>query len=186
METHVERIICPKCQALQAATVEHTEPFFSYVHFCPCGFTITESEWDRHPFDYPVLSVRQPWAWLIVHGWKNIENRTWRVAWRGRFLVHASKGMTVGDYQACKLFVAGFAPTLADLIPGRLNLERGGIVGAARILDCVERHESEWFTGPVGFVLGDASPMPLRPVVGRLGFFRLTNSELEACHGKVD
>jgi len=22
------------------------------------------------------LSIRQPWAWLIVHGWKDIENRT--------------------------------------------------------------------------------------------------------------
>ena len=24
------------------------------------------------------LSVRQPWAWAICHGWKDIENRTWR------------------------------------------------------------------------------------------------------------
>jgi len=26
------------------------------------------------------LSVRQPWAWLIVNGWKNIENREWASA----------------------------------------------------------------------------------------------------------
>jgi len=23
------------------------------------------------------LSIRQPWAWLITHGHKDIENRTW-------------------------------------------------------------------------------------------------------------
>jgi hypothetical protein len=35
------------------------------------------------------LSIRQPWAWLIVHGVKDVENRTWRTNFRGRFLVHA-------------------------------------------------------------------------------------------------
>jgi len=23
------------------------------------------------------LSIRQPWAWLIIHGGKDVENRTW-------------------------------------------------------------------------------------------------------------
>ena len=40
------------------------------------------------------LSIRQPWAWLIVHGRKDIENRSWRTKFRGRFLVHAAQGMT--------------------------------------------------------------------------------------------
>ena len=38
----------------------------------------------------PCLSIRQPWAWLIAHGWKNIENRTWPTGYRGRFLIHAA------------------------------------------------------------------------------------------------
>jgi hypothetical protein len=37
------------------------------------------------------LSIRQPWAWLVAHGWKNIENRTWPTGFRGRFLIHAAK-----------------------------------------------------------------------------------------------
>lgn len=118
-----------------------------------------------------ILSTRQPWAWLIVNGWKNIENREWKTRIRGRFLVHAAKTMTIGDYEACKLFVAGFAPELAHQLPGRLNLDRGGIVGEAVLLDCVTRHDSEWFTGPFGFVLADAKPLPFRPLKGRLGFF---------------
>ncbi|WP_229215634.1 ASCH domain-containing protein [Duganella sp. CY15W] len=38
------------------------------------------------------LSIRQPWAWLIVNGYKDIENRSWSTNVRGKVLVHASKG----------------------------------------------------------------------------------------------
>lgn len=38
-----------------------------------------------------VLSIRQPWAWLIMTGLKDIENRTWNTDFRGRFAIHASK-----------------------------------------------------------------------------------------------
>ncbi len=37
-----------------------------------------------------ILSIRQPWAYLISSGSKNIENRTWPTKYRGLFLVHAS------------------------------------------------------------------------------------------------
>lgn len=30
-----------------------------------------------------ILSVRQPWAWALVDGWKDVENRSWRTAYRG-------------------------------------------------------------------------------------------------------
>ena len=29
------------------------------------------------------LSIQQPWAWLIAHGKKDVENRTWATAFRG-------------------------------------------------------------------------------------------------------
>lgn len=34
------------------------------------------------------LSVRQPWAWLIVNGYKDIENRDWSTQQRGRIWIH--------------------------------------------------------------------------------------------------
>jgi hypothetical protein len=37
----------------------------------------------------PCLSIRQPYAWLIVHGIKPVENRTWSTKFRGRVLIHA-------------------------------------------------------------------------------------------------
>ena len=46
-ETHSERIRCPECGQEQDATVQHTRPFWTYVHDCvKCGYTIMESEWE--------------------------------------------------------------------------------------------------------------------------------------------
>ena len=120
------------------------------------------------------LSVRQPWAWLIVNGWKNIENRDWPTKVRGRVLIHAGKTMTRSDWFACTLFMRGFnAFDLIDMLPGPEQLERGGIGGAAVILDCVRTHSSEWFCGPYGFVLDEQKALPFQEFKGRLGFWRL-------------
>ena len=116
------------------------------------------------------LSIQQPWAWLIVNGWKNIENRTWPTKVRGPILIHASQKMTLGDYEACQIFMGAF--TCLE-IPAPGCLDRGGIVGQATILDCVDHHDSEWFTGDYGFVLADAKPSPFVPMKGKLGFFEV-------------
>lgn len=119
------------------------------------------------------ISIRQPWAWLIVNGWKNIENRNWRTSYRGPVLIHAAKGMTQDEYNACRLFMRGFCDPERDVkLPHPVELERGGIVGVATILDCVEDHESEWFCGEWGFVMADARPLPFLPFKGALSFFR--------------
>lgn len=125
----------------------------------------------RADLSLPCLSVRQPWAWLIVNGWKAIENRGWKTHRRGRILIHAASGMTLGEYQACYLFVAGFSPSLAGAIPSYASLQRGGIVGEAVLLDCVTAHKSEWFCGPYGFVLDEARPLQFHVCKGKQGFF---------------
>ena len=110
------------------------------------------------------LSIRQPWAWLIVNGYKDIENRSWQTKYRGPFFVHAGMKVEKEAY---------------DQVGGRVNIqlpppseiERGGIVGQSTILDCVENHASPWFFGPYGFVLDKSKPLPFRPMRGRLGFF---------------
>jgi hypothetical protein len=35
------------------------------------------------------ISIRQPWAWLIVNGYKDVKNRIWAANLRGRVLIHA-------------------------------------------------------------------------------------------------
>lgn len=120
------------------------------------------------PLPRVALSIRQPWAWLIVNGWKNVENRMWRTRFRGPVLIHAGKAMTRDEYRSCQIFMAGFT----DLqLPPIADLERGGIVGVATILDCVDDHASEWFVGQWGFVMADQRVLQFLPHKGALGFF---------------
>jgi hypothetical protein len=122
----------------------------------------------------PVLSIRQPWAWMIVHGGKDIENRNWPTKFRGRFLIHAGKGCTRQEYEDAE----GFAWCNDVAPPPLADLKRGGIVGVAEIVDCVSDSDSDWFVGEYGFVLRNAQPLDFLPCAGALGFFRLPNTKL--------
>lgn len=113
------------------------------------------------------ISIRQPWAWLIVNGHKDIENRSWRTKYRGQVLVHASQGVKWSDYDAAYALACRFGIKL----PHRSEFETGGIVGVTTIIDCVEQSESPWFFGEKGFVLADSRPLPFVQMKGRLSFF---------------
>lgn len=113
------------------------------------------------------ISIRQPWAWLIVNGFKDIENRSWPTQFRGRIYVHAGKGMTEDEY------LEGFllARQNGVMLPPAYDLERGGIVGEVDIVRCTTISDSPWFFGPFGFVLANAKPLPFRWCKGSLGIF---------------
>ena len=121
----------------------------------------------------PALSIRQPWAWLIVNGHKDIENRDWPTVFRGELLVHAGQTLTRPFYDTtvAELSAAGLCPP--DL-PAFEDLPRGGLVGWTRVVDCLQEHPSPWkLEGSHGFVLRDSRPMPFVPWKGRLGFFNV-------------
>lgn len=115
------------------------------------------------------LSIRQPWAWLILNGGKDVENREWPTRYRGRVLVHAAKGMTRDEFQSAAIFAFGRIGMAS--LPPMDNLQRGGIVGSVEIVDCVQRSSSHWFVGRYGFVLRDPVLLPFTPWRGQLGFF---------------
>ena len=102
-----------------------------------------------------ILSIRQPWAYLIANGHKDIENRTWPTRYRGPFLIHASLAL---DRDGCRK---------NKLRPE--DLDTGGIVGMAEIVDCVTAHPSKSFKGPYGFVLRRPRPLPFVRWTGALG-----------------
>lgn len=115
------------------------------------------------------ISIRQPWAWLILHGDKDIENRTWPTKVRGRVLVHAAKGMTREEYEIAKELAWEINPRI--VLPAFDELKRGGIIGSVEIVDCVTESASPWFYDDYGFLLRDPQPLPFAPLKGRLGFF---------------
>ena len=121
--------------------------------------------------DVIALSIRQPWAWLIFHTGKDIENRSWTTQFRGRILIHAGKGMTQMEYEEAELFVLEECRENIK-IPPPSQLERGGIVGSVEIVGCVSSSNSPWFCGPYGFVLRNPKALPFRPCKGQLGFFK--------------
>jgi len=100
------------------------------------------------------LSIKQPYPHHIFHDGKDVENRDWPTKGRGWFIIHAGVGKS-------------------ELADSQMEMPRGGVVGMARIVDCVTAMDSDWFFGRYGFVLRDAFPLPLIKCRGQLGFFRL-------------
>lgn len=134
----------------------------------------------------PALSIRQPWAWLIVNGHKDIENRDWATPFRGRFLVHASKTITRKGYDQCRAECEHFLPfTSRYNWPAFEDLQLGGFVGWSTVEDCVRDHPSPWKQpDSFGFVLRDSRPIPFVPWKGRLGWFNVPDGVVEVPHGR--
>ena len=127
------------------------------------------------------LSIRQPWAWQIIYGGKDLENRTWHTKFRGRFLVHAAQGMTKRELAEANRFcmVRGLP------IPMELaSLQRGGIIGSVELVDSVDHSDSPWYMGEKGFVLRDPQPLPFMAMKGRLGFFDVPDEVLQLTTGE--
>ena len=110
------------------------------------------------------ISVRQPWAWLLVHGHKDIENRNWRPKHRGKLFIHAAQKIDKPAYQ--KMIDHGYE------LPPMDQLVTGAIIGHVDLVDVVQHSDSPWFTGPNGLVVENAriyiNPLPLK---GQLNIF---------------
>ena len=100
------------------------------------------------------ISIKQPWASLIVHGIKDIENRTWRTNFRGRVLIHAAGfhgrkfSVNLTDAQT----KAAFATIAKETMFG--NMPFGAIVGSVEIVDCVINHPSIWAEKTENYIIG--------------------------------
>jgi hypothetical protein len=140
--------------------------------------------------DMKALSIKQPWAWLICAGYKDIENRNWRIGRNPRhgqyssrdianftielperIYVHAGKKMDSGYMDFLyELFDADIPHQVVELT----NKDFGALIGEVDIIDCVTESKSPWFVGKYGFVLANPKlydePIPYR---GQLGFFEV-------------
>jgi hypothetical protein len=122
------------------------------------------------------LSIRQPWAWLIVNGHKRVENRDWSTAFRGEFQIHAGLQLTAKEHARIS---AEVLEHFGIEIPPIEQLVRGGIVGIATLCDCLGPQDmvdmgqsfQRWYTGAQAFILKDARPVPFTPCKGQLGWF---------------
>ncbi len=117
------------------------------------------------------ISIRQPWAWLVVNGQKDIENRTWATKYRGKVLVHAGgHRVTKTEYEE---FLERCRAARIKHFPAIDEFKRGGIVGSVEIVDCVQKSRSRWFFGPYGFVLKNARQVQFKPKMGKLNIWEV-------------
>jgi hypothetical protein len=110
------------------------------------------------------ISIHQPWAWLIVTGRKDIENRSWKTHYRGEILIHASLKFDSRP-------LSEIEDEYGVRLPPIDEMRRGGIVGRCELVDCVTAHRSKWFLGPYGFVLKNSRQLPFKKTAGQQRFW---------------
>lgn len=95
------------------------------------------------------ISIKQPWASLIAHGIKDIENRTWKCPQKylgQRVLIHASSSgqPSLSDYTQEQLLEIEQRSKELYKCAFYGGFPKGAIIGSVVIADCVQNHPSVW------------------------------------------
>jgi len=117
------------------------------------------------------ITIRQPWAELIVRGEKDVENRSWRTHHRGPLLIHA------GAQAYRDSFAEHHVPD---------DAERSAIIGIVEVVDCKQERTSAWHQeGSWGWYLARAKrflkPIPMK---GQRGLFEVPDRKVAAQLGR--
>ncbi len=126
---------------------------------------------------WTALSIKQPWAALIVHGIKTVEVRSWLTGKTGKILIHASK-TPERDPNAWRLITTPQLMTTAGLV--------GGVIGVAELCECITYSSPEAYAADVrhctgaerfqpprmyGFRFKNAKRVEFLPCLGNTNFF---------------
>jgi hypothetical protein len=92
---------------------------------------------------YTVFSLRPAWAWAVVFGGKDVENRPSPTRQRGRVLIHASSYHgSLREEQDLRLEVSFLTGIAQSDLP--IRFARNAILGSVEIVDCVQGAVSKW------------------------------------------
>ena len=142
---------------------------------------------------YKVITLWQPYAYLIACGAKTIETRSWGTHYHGPILIHAAKRWSVDVQEDCRGVIEFMAESphlrglanqyekLSGNIPWGKTL--GKVMCLANLKDCREMTEAPtefdgrfgWFgPGRYGWELTDVQPIvPPFALTGRQGLFEV-------------
>ena len=102
------------------------------------------------------LSIKQPWAQMIVKSLKTIETRTWKTSYRGKLLIVSSKE----KYQD---YPCGYALAIADLTDCRKMTEEDEFLAQCKV-----------YEGAYAWILTNIQPLTKAfKVKGRLGLYEV-------------
>ncbi len=127
-----------------------------------------------------VLSIREPYASLILSGVKKIETRSWKTNYRGELYIHASLGKSSPSPEVMKLV---------------LYTNPGYILCKAKLVDCIymtneyveqmkKDNPTEYLCGDYqegryAWVLDDVEPVQPILVKGHLGIWNYDEKKIE-------
>lgn len=128
-----------------------------------------------------VLTIRQPWASLILEGVKDVENRRWSTSFRGTFAVHSSAARDRRDFEEAVLAYRNYADcdltfaqnAVTEISGGFLNAKCGVILGVVDLTASTRAVSSPWhIDGFYGFYLENPKWLenPIK-AKGSLGFW---------------
>ena len=69
------------------------------------------------------LTIKEPWATLIIEGYKEYEFRSWKTNYRGKILIHAGMSIEKDMLERFKNY--------------NLKYSKGKIIGEATLVDCI-------------------------------------------------
>lgn len=69
------------------------------------------------------LTIKEPWATLIIDGYKKYEFRSWKTNYRGKILIHAGMSLEKDMLERFKDY--------------NLECSKGAIIGEALLTDCI-------------------------------------------------
>lgn len=100
------------------------------------------------------ISLIQPWATLVVAGFKSFETRNWQTSHRGPLLIHAAKKRSKVIDEMCDM-----EPFLSHILKagyaGPSDLPRGSIIGIVELLHCHKAENVEEHISAVERAFGD-------------------------------
>ena len=102
------------------------------------------------------LTVCQPWAWLIIHGPKRWENRSWKTSYRGPLGIHAA-----GSHERIESVYN--LPHLKAVLPDPSELVFSALIGVVNLkgIEPIEDVGDEPFAvGPWCWRMDDPRPLP--------------------------
>lgn len=155
--------------------------------------------------DVRAITVKQPWAWAIAHGGKNIENRSRPLAYRGQLLIHAGVSWSHsgaadrriadawGPWHSGGVMPVCFPCPDRELFPSAV-LAVAELVDVHRAALCCNpwgEHRYRRADGvsdiPWHYVLADvrALPSPV-PAAGRLGLWRPSDDVVDAVYAQLE
>jgi hypothetical protein len=130
------------------------------------------------------LSLRQPYAQLLVSGKKTIEIRTWNTKFRGQFLIHASKKI---NKEACNRLKVNPSKLVTGVILGKGTLS---VVKSYESKNSFIRDKNKHFAGSnydrkkYGFIINQALRFKIPiPIQGKLGFFDVDLNKYRRAYG---